>query len=99
MASEQSDDCSRTPQGAVFATTHWSVVLAAGQGDPTTAHDALSHLCQIYWYPLYAYARRCGHPPHDAQDLTQEFFARLLEGGWPKPTSSADVFALSSLRP
>jgi RNA polymerase sigma-70 factor (ECF subfamily) len=82
MASKQPDDTSRPQLGAVFATTHWSVVLAAGQGDSTCAHDALSYLCQIYWYPLYAYARRCGHSPHDAQDLTQEFFARLLEGNW-----------------
>lgn len=66
----------------VFVTTRWSVVLAAGHGDSTAALDALDHLCQTYWYPLYAYARRRGHSPHDAQDLTQEFFARLLEGNW-----------------
>ena len=66
----------------MFATTHWSVVLAAGQGDSTSAHAALSYLCQLYWYPLYAYVRRYGHSPHDAQDLTQEFFARLLAGNW-----------------
>ncbi len=66
----------------VFATTHWSVVLAAGHGDTSHAHDALAHLCRTYWYPLYAYARRRGQSPHDAQDLTQEFFARLLGGNW-----------------
>jgi RNA polymerase sigma factor (sigma-70 family) len=66
----------------VFATTHWSVVLAAGHGDTSQAHSALAHLCRSYWYPLYAYARRRGQSPHDAQDLTQEFFARLLEGNW-----------------
>lgn len=66
----------------LFVTTHWSVVLAAGHSDTTRAHDALAELCQTYWYPLYAYARRRGSAPHDAQDLTQEFFARLLEGHW-----------------
>ena len=66
----------------VFATTRWSVVLEAGHGDTSQAHDALAHLCQTYWYPLYAYARRRGQSPHDAQDLTQEFFARLLQGNW-----------------
>ena len=62
-----------------FVTTHWSVVVAAGRADTTLARDALARLCQTYWHPLYAYIRRVGHSPHDAQDLTQEFFARLLE--------------------
>lgn len=62
-----------------FATTHWSVVLTAGGRDTTRAHIALEKLCNTYWYPLYAYVRRRGYPPHDAQDLTQGFFARLLE--------------------
>src|SRR2546421_4954357 len=65
-------------RSAVFVTTHWSVVLTAG-GGTTRARDALGRLCQTYWYPLYAYVRRRGYSPHDAQDLTQEFFARLLE--------------------
>jgi RNA polymerase sigma factor (sigma-70 family) len=55
------------------------VVLAAGRSDSTRAQKALAGLCQTYWYPLYAYVRRRGHSPPDAQDLTQEFFARLLE--------------------
>jgi RNA polymerase sigma factor (sigma-70 family) len=64
---------------AAFVTTHWSVVIAAaGRNDTTHARDALAGLCQAYWHPLYAYVRRLGHSPHDAQDLTQEFFARLL---------------------
>jgi RNA polymerase sigma-70 factor (ECF subfamily) len=63
---------------AAFVTTHWSVVLAAGRADTTRARDALARLCQTYWHPLYAYVRRLGNSPHDAQDLTQEFFARLL---------------------
>jgi RNA polymerase sigma-70 factor (ECF subfamily) len=58
------------------------VVLAAGRSDTTRAHDALAKLCQTYWYPLYAYVRRRGRSPEDAQDLTQEFFARLLAGNW-----------------
>jgi RNA polymerase sigma-70 factor (ECF subfamily) len=62
-----------------FATTRWSVVLAARHADSVVAMETL---CQAYWYPLYAYVRREGHPPHDAQDLTQEFFARLLEKDW-----------------
>jgi RNA polymerase sigma-70 factor (ECF subfamily) len=66
----------------VFGTTHWSVVLAAGRGGPTSAQNALACLCETYWYPLYAYVRRRGHRPEDAQDLTQEFFRRLLEGNW-----------------
>lgn len=65
------------PQPA-FVTTHWSVVLTAGRNDTTRARGALARLCQVYWGPLYAYARRVGNAPHDAQDLTQEFFARLL---------------------
>ena len=64
---------------SVFATTRWSVVLAAGQGGTTHSQAALGKLCQTYWYPLYAYVRRRGHSPEDAQDLTQEFFAQLLE--------------------
>jgi RNA polymerase sigma factor (sigma-70 family) len=62
-----------------FTSTHWSVVLAAGQGDSTAAQRALEKLCHTYWYPLYAYVRRQGHSPEDAQDLTQGFFANVLE--------------------
>jgi len=61
-----------------FATTHWSVVMAAGQGHSTQAANALEQLCRTYWYPLYAFVRRQGHEAHDAEDLTQEFFARFL---------------------
>jgi RNA polymerase sigma factor (sigma-70 family) len=68
-----------SPRG-VFATTRWSVVLAAGTGDSPQAGGALEILCQTYWYPLYAFIRRQGHSPEDGQDLTQEFFARLLRG-------------------
>jgi RNA polymerase sigma-70 factor (ECF subfamily) len=69
-------------QRFVFATTHWSVVLAAGRSDIPQARDALEKLCQTYWYPLYAYVRRRGYSPADAEDLTQQFFAWLLERDW-----------------
>jgi RNA polymerase sigma-70 factor (ECF subfamily) len=71
-----------------FHTTHWSLVVRAQgvsrglDGGSTLAHAALARLCELYWYPLYAFVRRQGHRPHDAQDLTQEFFARLLAKGW-----------------
>jgi RNA polymerase sigma factor (sigma-70 family) len=68
------------PHPPAFATTHWSVVLTAARSDTTHARDALARLCQTYWHPLYGYVRRGGYSPEDAQDLTQEFFARLLEG-------------------
>ena len=68
-----------TERSPLFTTTHWSVVLAAGAGSSTHAEAALAQLCNAYWYPLYAFVRRKGHSPHDAQDLTQTFFARLLE--------------------
>ena len=63
---------------AWFATTHWSVVLAAKQGEPSEVAAALEKLSRTYWPPLYAYIRRDGHDVTDAQDLTQEFFGRLL---------------------
>lgn len=63
---------------AQFTTTHWSVVLAAGQDTPD-GRQALEPLCRTYWYPLYAYVRRRGYEPEEARDFTQSFFARLLE--------------------
>lgn len=62
-----------------FAETQWSLILKAQQPDSSTAQPALASLCQTYWYPLYAFIRRCGHDSHDAKDLTQGFFARFLE--------------------
>lgn len=62
-----------------FATTHWSVVLAAGQQGAPHAAVALEKLCRAYWYPLYVFVRRQGNSPEEAQDLTQDFFSRLLE--------------------
>ena len=67
------------PRRPDFVTTHWSIVLTAARRDTTRARDALAHLCQTYWHPLYAYVRRRGYSPEDAQDLTQGFFAQLLE--------------------
>ena len=62
-----------------FTSTRWSLVVAAGQRDLPESEAALASLCRLYWYPLYAYARRHLPTIEDAQDLTQEFFARLLE--------------------
>jgi RNA polymerase sigma-70 factor (ECF subfamily) len=77
MSPEAESGCSsNSPQW--FATTHWSLVLAAGHESASGAQEALEKLCGSYWFPLYAFVRRQGHNPHDAQDLTQEFFAWLL---------------------
>ena len=65
-----------------FPATRWSMVRAAGESDESAAQRALEDLCGAYWYPLYAYVRRSGCGVEEAQDLTQEFFARLLEKGW-----------------
>ncbi len=67
-----------TPQRQQFDTTHWSVVLAA-RGESADAQMALEKLCGVYWYPLYAFVRRKGCGPQDAEDLIQAFFARLLQ--------------------
>src|SRR5438309_2241581 len=66
-------DSNGTPRR--FATTRWSVVLAAGKRDAPGAGAALATLCESYWYPVYAFIRRRGYAPQDAQDSTQEFFA------------------------
>jgi len=71
-------DARQSPAPAVFATTHWSVVVQAGEVESPQTSEALAQLCNTYWYPLYVYVRRKGYAAHDAQDLTQEFFARLL---------------------
>ncbi len=74
-------DSSKPTSGseAWFTTTHWSVVLSAREKDSPQSAAALETLCRTYWYPLYAFLRRQARSPHDAQDLTQGFFARLLE--------------------
>src|SRR6478672_6230059 len=87
--------------GSDFTTTHWSVVRQAA-GDSPQATAALETLARAYWYPLYAYVRRSGHSPHDAQDLTQAFFARLLEHGYlqlaDRNQGRFRTFLLSSLK-
>lgn len=77
-------DESAGPQGgAGFTTTRWSVVLAAARQESRQATAALETLCRSYWYPLYAYVRRRGCGPEDAQDLTQDFFVQLLRKNYP----------------
>jgi RNA polymerase sigma-70 factor (ECF subfamily) len=73
---EPSDGYAGMP--ARFTTTHWTVILNAGRPETPESADALERLCRNYWQPLYAYVRRRGYSPHDAQDLTQSFFARLI---------------------
>jgi DNA-directed RNA polymerase specialized sigma24 family protein len=65
-------------QGGRFLTTHWTMVRDAGDPDSPGYRAALATLCETYWYPLYAYLRRYGCDPHEAEDLTQGFFARML---------------------
>lgn len=67
------------PNGADFATTRWSMVAALENDDPSTAHTSLLTLCLRYWYPIYAYLRRSGHPPERAHDLARAFFHHLLK--------------------
>src|SRR5881394_2908505 len=73
----QTDSAPQFPR--VFMTTHWSVVLAAVDRSSPGAPTALSTLCGTYWYPLYAFVRRQGYVPDEAEDLTQAFFERALE--------------------
>src|SRR2546430_15380981 len=82
MFGSDSQGANTPARSSHFQTTHWSVVLAAGQSDSPRRTEALETLCRAYWYPLYAYVRQRGHGPEDAQDLTQEFLARLLEKNW-----------------
>ena len=79
-AIQMTSSAAQTPQppAGCFVTTHWSVVLKAGRNDTTHARAALEQLCRHYWQPLYAYVRRSGYSREQAEDLTQEFFARLL---------------------
>ena len=86
----------------VFATTRWTVVLAAGHRGAPQADAALEELCRTYWYPLYAYVRGHGHSREDAEDLTQAFFARLLEKNYLEGISSEKgkfrAFLLTALK-
>jgi RNA polymerase sigma factor (sigma-70 family) len=86
----------------IFATTHWTVVLAAGRAHTPQADHALEELCRTYWYPLYAYVRRRGYTHEDAEDLTQGFFARFLERNYLEGLTSEKgrfrAFLLASLK-
>jgi len=101
LTSEHSTPASSAP-GDIFATTHWTVVLAAGQRHTPQSDGALEELCRTYWFPLYAYVRRRGHNKPDAEDLTQAFFARLLEKNFladlDSEKESSGPFLLASLK-
>lgn len=71
-----------TARSGWFATTHWSMVCRAGDVNAPRSQEALESLCRTYWYPLYAYVRKRGYAVEDAQDLTQEFFARMLDSSF-----------------
>jgi RNA polymerase sigma factor (sigma-70 family) len=78
VPAEQQSESQGQPDG-VFRTTHWSVVVRAGDSQSPEAASALERLCVTYWYPLYVFVRRKGYGHEDASDLTQAFFARFLE--------------------
>jgi RNA polymerase sigma-70 factor (ECF subfamily) len=82
MALSESNPGDEVRRGPIFVTTHWSLVLTAGRSDTARAQGALEQLCRLYWYPIYYFVRRQGYSEHDAQDFTQEFFARLLDKNW-----------------
>jgi len=90
------------PGPSQFPTTRWTMVVAAGDPHRKEARSALVSLCENYWYPLYAYLRRRGYPADQAQDLTQEFFMRLLEGRYLDRADPAKgrfrAFLLTSLK-
>src|SRR5512141_1414139 len=79
QADADGSDPPTPPPKACFAPTRWTVVLTAAHIDTTHARAALAQLCEAYWYPLYAYVRRKGYSPPDAEDLTQAFFAQVLD--------------------
>src|SRR5262245_47813482 len=102
MSTPDQNVTSGEPGAGHFRTTQWTMVLAAGRRSSPGARDALEALCRIYWYPLYAFVRRQGHSATDAQDLTQAFFARLLEkniaGKADPATGRFRSFLLASLK-
>lgn len=85
-----------------FPTTRWTMVVAAGNPSDAEHRTALAALCKNYWYPLYAYIRHRGNSPEHAQDLTQEFFIRILEGRYLDRADPAKgrfrAFVLTSLK-
>jgi len=96
------ESSSTSTPGDVFATTHWTVVLAAGKRSTPQSDAALEQLCRTYWFPLYAYVRRRGHTKEDAEDLTQAFFARFLAKNYLEGLSAERgrfrAFLLASLK-
>jgi RNA polymerase sigma factor (sigma-70 family) len=96
------DAPSSSAPGDVFATTHWTVVLAAGRRHTPQSDRALEELCRSYWFPLYAYVRRRGHAKADAEDLVQAFFARFLAKNYLEGLSAERgrfrAFLLASLK-
>ena len=90
------------PGSSRFPTTRWTLVVAAADPQRKEARSALVSLCENYWYPLYAFLRRCGYPAEQAQDLTQEFFVRVLEGRYLDRADSEKgrfrAFLLTSLK-
>jgi RNA polymerase sigma-70 factor (ECF subfamily) len=90
------------PSDDAFAATRWTVVRAAGGARTPESAAALEALCRTYWFPLYAYVRRRGHPKPDAEDLTQAFFARLLEkdafSGLDRERGKFRAFLLAALK-
>jgi RNA polymerase sigma-70 factor (ECF subfamily) len=101
LTSEDSTHATGPPRG-YFATTRWTVVLAAGSRSTPNADVALEELCRTYWYPLYAYTRRQGHSKEDAEDLTQSFFARFLQKNYLEKLQAGHgkfrAFLLASLK-
>jgi RNA polymerase sigma-70 factor (ECF subfamily) len=101
LTSEPSNQSSST-SGDIFATTHWTVVLAAGRRHTPQSDHALEELCRSYWFPLYAYVRRRGHEKEDAEDLVQAFFARFLAKNYLEGLSAErgrfHAFLLASLK-
>jgi RNA polymerase sigma-70 factor (ECF subfamily) len=101
LTSEQSEH-STAARGDIFATTHWTVVLAAGKRHTPQSDGALEQLCKTYWFPLYAYVRRRGHTKEDAEDSVQAFFARFLAKNYLEGLSAERgrfrAFLLASLK-
>ena len=101
MTTEHSSGSSCAP-GDIFATTHWTVVLAAGKRHTPQSDGALEELCRTYWFPLYAYVRRRGHTKEDAEDSVQAFFARFLAKNYLEGLSAERgrfrAFLLASLK-
>jgi RNA polymerase sigma factor (sigma-70 family) len=90
------------PRAGRFATTRWSLVFAAGEKSDARSAESLATLCEMYWYPVYAFIRRQGYRPEECADLTQEFFARVLEKNYFQDADPARgrfrVFLCASIR-